>query len=210
MKKKIALSICLIVLYNISFAQLNKGSKNFGATLSFQYNKGTETLRTGLTEHYELQQYSFVPQIGFIRSNHFSWGIGAGYDYKKRTSDQIETTNSAILNPFMRFYKMFEKVGFFAQTDIYLAYGFKEHEIKYNEIFFTENFEQYEGKVGISPGIIFFLNNRFSIETTTGFLGIISHKDEYENYLSIAIMKPQVKFSFQIYVHKKVKLNESN
>jgi len=201
--KRIAIILLLTTCHVLSFGQLTKGTKHVGAALGFHYTTGSERFGSGLINNYQSTVIDVLPQLGFIRSGRFSWGIAAGYGYEERRSDISETVHRGIVNPFMRMYKMYDKIGLFAQTDIYLSYGYMTRGISYNGNYTTNNVQIGKGQIGISPGLIFFLNDRISVETTTGFLGATINIDQYASYFDVGIMKPHVNVSFQFYLPKK-------
>ena len=174
----------LLALSVYSYSQENKNKFVANATIQFNYWNGSNTINLGGVN------------MGYFISNHFALGISGNYSREKSNSATKElnyssftenTTSSSYSGIFARYNYVpaGNKLGFFfnfgsgySLTTIKL-----NHRTIYDDISFEQtNVQKRHGfNIALSPGIIYFINKRFSTEAT---LGNIAFRTEFSKDVS--------------------------
>lgn len=141
--KKILIAIIAVLTVSIANAQ----DFCIGGSVGFWNNNSAD--RTTV---------SIVPDIGYTLSSKWYLGIGVGYQYTKHESLKI---NSFTLNPYARYsYFTAGKVRLFIDG----TFGFSNDKQVGNK-------SETAWQVGVKPGLIIGLTDRFSLAAHFGFLG---------------------------------------
>ncbi|HBX19282.1 MAG TPA: hypothetical protein DEF88_02385 [Porphyromonadaceae bacterium] len=141
--KKIILAVIIAFSANVANAQ------NFciGGSTSFWNNESGDRTTVSVT-----------PDIGYTLSNKWYLGVGIGYKYTKQEDIKI---NSFTLNPYARYsYFAAGKVRLFVDG----TFGIANDKQKGKD-------SDFAWQIGLKPGVIIGLTERFSLAAHFGFLG---------------------------------------
>ena len=126
--------------------------------------------------------FNFTPKVGYSIAENWVAGIGLGYTYSRNKGKSFEkdsltshyqyTTNGYSINPFVRRYvSTGKKLLFFFQGETKYQYSKSKDINNYP----SENNDYHTSAnlffIGIMPGLNFFLNNHWALETTIGRAG---------------------------------------
>ena len=168
MKKLIVLGA--VALFGLSNAQIAQGSTYVSGTLNYQGLRDNN-------EETKVDDYKFVPTVGYFVADNFAIGVGVGYaanvakqDFSNRYD---KDTNSAIVvEPFARkYWTLGDKLYFFGQLSVPLEFGKVKSETVFAD--FPEDNVENEAKytsygVALKPGLDYFLNKNWTVEATIG------------------------------------------
>ena len=153
MKKSILIMTTALGFAFMANAQsTNKGTITLGGNVSYNYQKVVDA--NGNT-----QAYSILPGIGYFIKNNFTAGFNLGYagTTAENESDNKTVSGEFALAPYARFYTGTSNVKFFGQLSIPMGWGTnKSGGTK------TRTTERYGA--ALSPGVVFFPNNKVGIE----------------------------------------------
>ncbi len=169
MKQIFIVIITAFIVTNMN-AQVKKGAKLIGGSLSFNKEDIEFEFGNKPFDKYEKLSFSVRPQYGvFILE---SLLVGAGLDYKYSDTDfkykyyssqnsDYETMNGISINPFVtKFYKLSERLYFTTTLNLFMGYEFTEFE--------SSDFETYSLKIDITPGITYFISGKHAIVASVG------------------------------------------
>jgi hypothetical protein len=172
------------------FAQLNKNRIMINGRGNFY----TDKLQTDFnTNNVPLRNIDKVSEgnvnlnIGYFLSNNFAIGGIVGFGKNVNTHDnnyitadrniQIITTQNFSTGVFARYNHMIKqsKFGLFIQLNNTYSIGKQEDENTHYSPYFSQNTTLTKGKnhafkIGLTPGLMYFITNRLSIETSIGDL----------------------------------------
>lgn len=195
--------LIILVLLTLSlknYAQLRKGRKFLGGNVNYSQNtsNSNDSLYNPEKTSNEYSTFQLNLNVGYFISDHLAIGIiGSFLKYKSNyeNGDQTSvyfTTTSNIQNSysggiFVRYYQMIKesKFGLFAQLNG--SYGIGDSEYKYTQRFSTNPTTETTRKTelnvisfGLSPGVVFFINDHFGIESSLGLFNYSKQNDTYE------------------------------
>lgn len=167
---KILAPLFLLAISNILVAQtsepvesISKGTKFIGGSFSFSTTK--------IEDSYQSTNASIGPVIGFYIKDDLA--LGGVLSYSTNTTEYLGTNSSTSfsgigLSAFLlRNYRMGNNLFFTLQPQA--SFSFSKQ--KYSSIPTTNNYSNFDLGVGISPGILFFINRKFALQTSLGSLG---------------------------------------
>lgn len=176
--KKITFAILATILVFISIdttAQIKKGEKMIGASLSFASEK---TEYEGIGQDNKATAIMIAPQLGFGFGKNWVAGVSLGYTYAK--TDYQGTNNDYDVNIFTggvflrKFYELNEKFGVYGQLDLSVGIGKGT----------ADGSTPYDVDVTtisgiVHPGFYFRPGNKLVIEAMFGRIGYTSTKRDY-------------------------------
>ncbi|QLE00253.1 outer membrane beta-barrel protein [Galbibacter sp. BG1] len=178
-----------------------KGTWFTGGSISINFiNSDAHYGNNGIPENGESEriEFSVSPRLGYAIAKNWTLGMELGYSYGRTKSKNFEnevlvresrfTGNSFGVNPFVRRYiGLGKKLMFFFQTDLAYSYG----ESKAEELFDEDSIDNptflnsYDYRnvffVGIKPGLNYFLNEHWALESTVGRAGYEYRKSSNDN-----------------------------
>lgn len=192
--KKLVLTAFALTMFNVAFAQFNKGRMLVGGAVGFQTTteKQTSTITTPTIKE---NTFSLSPNFGYFVIDKLAVGLnfnlsnttekysGGGYDYKF-------TTQSFIASPFVRYYF---GPGIFAQGQ----YGIGS--AKSGDDSNTTKYSESQWSLGV--GYAYFLNDNVAIEPSVKYQSSVlkeKGQDTKDTNSGIAI-----NIGFQIYLGKR-------
>jgi len=191
------LILVLIILFGTtlnSSAQIQKGAMLIGGNVSFNIQERNEEFRTySFTledDYYKRTFLSARPQFGVFINESMLLGIGINYEFNETKSKFIDLTsyeesestqksNLIFFNPyFKKFFKIKEK--FFLTTSLNFLIGFGKRKME-SEGYYGNDYKRelkiFEYRLNISPGLTYFLNDKWALNANIGQL-YYSHKKE--------------------------------
>jgi hypothetical protein len=190
MKKYLLLGIFCFCAGFAARAQLQKGSKYLGATVSFN---GRYTHANGSNSGLRTNGFSVDPalQAGIFIKNNVMTGIGIGSSVnisKSRYDDgsanhAIHTSqNSFSLSPFIRHYKtLHPRWAVFLNTSAELAFLRGRNK----GITFKDVENGFSAGIRVVPGIAYWVTPRFAIESDISLLSLESGYKDFQKTKSI-------------------------
>ncbi len=199
MKKINFVILSLLVSISSYYAQLSKGTFMPGIGINYSYNssKSHDTINGGGLANDNTGKstnFSTNVKLGYFISDKVVIGVFGGYS--KQTFDNTwiqnnnSTTNSYSINGiyggvFLRYYKLLKnnKFGFFGQLSSNYTFG-KTHthytEYNVNSQYYSSEVHgtSYAINASISPGIVYFINNRVGVEAMFGNVGFNSQNNK--------------------------------
>ncbi len=202
------LILVLIVLFGItlnSSAQIQKGAMLIGGNVFFNVHESNDEFRTYNheieDESYKRTYFFARPQFGVFINESMLLGIGINYELSKTKSkyinlttfeeyENIQKSNLIFINPyFKKFFKVKEK--FFITTSLNLLVGFGKRKTE-NENYYGYNDNKkyelniFEYRLTVSPGLTYFLNDRWALNTSIGQLFYSHQKETPDNYTGVS------------------------
>ncbi|UZR95298.1 outer membrane beta-barrel protein [Chondrinema litorale] len=179
-------TLLLIIISFSANAQLSKGLKQIGGSINASHSK-TNSENPGYisSDIYDDSRtsFSFSPSFGFFIKDNISLSAGLGYNYLKNISeypDDEGTTKETFKNKSFtftinsRFHKsVTDNFYLFLQPSASVSIGNRQYEQHEDE-----GTKYYTFSLGISPGLLFMINEKFGIESTFGFLGYTKSKNK--------------------------------
>jgi hypothetical protein len=193
MKNAFLIIALLLVSGFKSYAQLSKGIMLIGGSINYSQSQFTssDTSANRNTQTIKNSSYSGVVRYGYFVSSKFMVGIYGGYQgsvydneakdlnsayYYLSTNKTTSKTYSG--GVFLRYYKMIYKNKFavFGQLSTGYSNGNGTQHSSYINYNNTNSTQDNNSKIsgfilGFTPGIVYFLTNKFGIETTFGNFG---------------------------------------
>ena len=188
MKKISFIIFCSVLLSNLVFAQIEKGSTMMGFNLNGTYTQNKNN--TGFKTFTYASSFNINPNVGFfVRKNscvgfstgyYFNKGFANRYDinspslgvYDTSYSESKEITNSFGLDLFYRKYWFLnDKFSLAANISTGFSYGLVKdiyHTDNYNAVAYSYNLGF---NIGLSPTMIFFPHEQYGIELSYGNIG---------------------------------------
>lgn len=166
-------------------AQLSKGLKQVGGALSVSFRNseiGTQNM-TSSRESNE-RDLSVAPQIGFFVKDNLSIGLGLGFfnsvstfEFNSGGNEQEIVTNIFSISLFSRFHhSISDKFYLFIEPSLTGGFGNVSNDTSESG---DQNIRSLQ--VGVAPGMLFMLNEKFGLEASFGFLGYRHNKRTPEN-----------------------------
>lgn len=180
--KRSLLSLLLIGICIISSSQVEKGKLFAGG--NFGYNLTTDDTKadTGSVRNSTVNNLTILPSVGYFLSNRIALGIRTGINSRtEETPDAIMQKNVRSMfeiSPFGRYYiwkygsgnGLFSAsgaVGLFTDVSFSARFGSEKHYI--DDEILSQKISNLS--CGISPGIFYYLTDKFSLEAKFGFFG---------------------------------------
>ncbi len=228
MKNLITLSFVLLLAHS-GYSQISDNTFYLGGGIGYTSQTSNITFRN-VKDFQEIKEPSasqlrFTSGLGYFLSEKISLNFDFGYSTisaiqnSSINGDYIKATENIFsLNPYMRYLIMLEenKFGFIFNTGIIYATS----QIKYEEkngidITKTEDPKSTFLNIGITPGIIYFPNEKIGLEATFGFIGyyrdlekeIINADQDIETVTSgftigANSLNPALNFGFRYYFQR--------
>lgn len=170
----------MLFLAGSAEAQLQKGTKHFGATISAD---GSAMKSKGLSSAYQskgtnnMHNISPSVQTGWMtRDNRmFGFELNSYFAWRKITSKTssdykyIDNYSSVGLSPFIRHYKPIDnKWAIFLQSGVEGAYMWTKKE----DSGVTKKNDGFAAGVSVHPGIVYWISPRFAIESDLQLLSL--------------------------------------
>ncbi|MBX2960983.1 MAG: outer membrane beta-barrel protein [Cyclobacteriaceae bacterium] len=163
---------------SLTFAQtlepvesITKGTKFIGGSFGFSTTKSDDT--------YKSTGFSIGPGMGYYIMDDLALGGFIGYNYSKSdypNSNSFSTFSGIGLNAFLlKNYRVAN--NFFFTLRPGLSFGTSKQ--KYSSESF--NYSNFSLGMGISPGIMLFLNKKFALQTSIGNLGYSYERRKPDN-----------------------------
>ncbi|MEL4307684.1 outer membrane beta-barrel protein [Joostella sp. CR20] len=196
MKKQLLLTLLLFVAFTVS-SQIDRTNEKAYIPKGKWMTSGTISIDTGNgksnynyedpdyvnTSESENIRFSIAPKTGYSFAKNWIVGVGIGYIYDRNKSKYFEndsitekseyTSNSFSINPFVRRYiSVGKNLTFFFQGETNFQYS----KSKAKDFILTDpdnedNFTSKSIFVGIRPGLNYFFNDHWALETTVGRAG---------------------------------------
>jgi hypothetical protein len=196
MKK--ALLILGIVYAGSTFCQIGKGTIFLGPGLSFSTSKDerTEVLSPNYIQTNTYRNLNLNLRLGYFITDKVAVGLvfqNAGYkgvsETKSPPAINTSTTKQSInyFGLFGRYYKMINesKIGLFGQLDLMYGLGKNTFENENNNGTIVTKTDQNTDinalRVGLAPGIVYFVTDRLAFETYFGGLSYVSQTDKHSS-----------------------------
>lgn len=188
--KKIYFTILLLGICVISFPQPEKGKLFIGGNIGFNVNTNDTKTDTSSTRNITARSLTILPMAGYFLSEKFAVGIRGGINMRTvETPAEVIYKNMrsmVVINPFGRYYiwkygsgnglfSVAGAVGLFTDVSLYTAFG-RERNYTDPDIF-SQKIQNFS--FGVSPGIFYYLTNKFSFEAKFGWLGFESEMIDY-------------------------------
>jgi hypothetical protein len=195
------LILVLIVLFGItlnSSAQIQKGAMLIGGNVSFNVQERNEEFRIynfALEDYYKRTFLSAHPQFGIFINESMLLGIGINYEFIEtksrrvylvsyRESESNQKSNLIFFNPyFKKFFKLKEKI--FLTTSLNFLIGFGKRKME-SEGDYVDNYKSelkiFEYRLNISPGLTYFLNDKWALNANIGELFYSHTKETPDDY----------------------------
>ena len=144
MKKLILFFIAVLFAVNVS---AERGNMVLGGSIGFDSRSGSEPMPN-------FTQLSIAPNFQYFLTDKFSLGVQVQFWTAKR--EDLDRTNSVNISVFGRYYLLkTQRFGVFGQARA--GTGFNNNEL--------QGFGSPSVNVRIAPGIQYFINSRWSVET---------------------------------------------
>jgi hypothetical protein len=194
------LILVLIVLFGItlnSSAQIQKGAMLIGGNMNFsiqEINHEFWPMSNILDNSSEkITFFTAIPQYGIFINESTLIGMGIFYEYSKNEEKDIDPisfeeekdiykSNLVFINPyFKKFFKV--KDDFFVTTSLNFLIGFGRRKIESHYWSDKGEFELnlFEYRLNISPGLTYFLNDKWALNANIGQLYYSYQKETPEN-----------------------------
>ncbi|BDD03297.1 outer membrane beta-barrel protein [Aureibacter tunicatorum] len=209
--KKLFLLAAGLFLSATSFAQIEKGKVSLGGTVGFSISESSminydyymDEVSTEKTQLFQL-----LPSFGYFVSDNVSLGVTTGVMFEKSSQkgSEVEYKDRIIaFGPTVRYYKMInENFGFFGQGQFLYtstqswasninASGHDSDKLKINGL-----------RIGITPGITYFVSKSVALEASYGFFGYTQSKvkdeeDIKDTEFGLNLDTSSLTFGFQFY-----------
>ena len=223
MKKLYFLALFLLAS-TISYAQIPQGKIMLGGNFSFKSGKKPIKIHhmVSTSNGYEIREtyekknttsFGFIPNFDYFVSENFSLGLSTGLEYSK--TNDISSINERnaygeyirnevdaysqtfVFGPKARYYKMFnERFGIYGQGNFFYKKNSNWGELEGDdEELYKSSYENYS--LGFSPGVIYFLSEKFALEATFGRIGYNWEDAEGSEEFVFDISSSSLNFGFQ-------------
>lgn len=195
MKKKI-----LIVLFTgicvVSFSQAEKGKLFTGGNFGFTLTTDDTKADTGSVRNSSVQNLTILPSVGYFLSNRIAVGVRAGINSRTEETPEAITQKKVRsmfeVSPFARYYmwkygsgnglfSVSGAVGLFTDVSFSARFGTEKQFI--GDVIVSQKLSSTS--FGISPGIFYYLTDKFSLEAKFGWLGLKSETTDHGTYKNI-------------------------
>jgi hypothetical protein len=182
MTKHAILPIVFLCLCIASFSQVEKGKINFGGNIGFNMTKEDTRTADSITSQSTVRSFTILPMADYFLTEKIAVGIRTGVNFSKTETPGIEPDKMIrsvyVVNPFGRYYlwkygssnglfAVAGAVGIFADASLNVGFG-KEKQYTGSDVV-SANIRNFS--IGVSPGVFYYLTNRFSFEAKFGWLG---------------------------------------
>ena len=202
------LVLILVILFGITFnssAQIQKGAMLIGGNVSFnvqERNDGFNTYNFELEDDYYKRTFLVArPQFGIFINESMMLGIGINYEFTETKSKYInivsyeeskstQKNNLIFINPyFKKFFKV--KDDFFVTTSLNFLIGFGKRKTEGENYYGYNDNRKYElnifeYRLNVSPGLTYFLNDRWALNASIGQLFYSHTKETPDNYTGVS------------------------
>jgi hypothetical protein len=183
--KKHFIVVLLYVICIQAYSQPEKGRLITGGNIGFFITSDDTKTDTSSIRNSTVRGVKFLPMAGYFLSNNIAVGVRTGIDYRKEETPQAlsqkKLRTMVEINPFARYYfwkyssgnglfSVAGAVGLF--TDLSLSAGFGREKQYTGTDIVSKKMQNLS--FGISPGIFYYLTNRFSFEAKLGWIGFKS------------------------------------
>lgn len=181
-----------IIYQGFLFCQIEKGSFFAGPGVSFSRSK-SETEQSLVSRVNTTRYLNLTARLGYFIVNKTAVGLvwQNSSAFGKIETDDVpginKSTNKNQINYFglfARHYKMINeyKIGFFGQLDLMYGIGKGRNENVFEngtQVSKSESTTDLSAfRVGLAPGVVYFVSNRLSLETYFGGLTFVSGTDK--------------------------------
>jgi hypothetical protein len=170
MKKTLIFILFTLAICQVN-AQLSKGNILVGGSVNFSSSNSDSDNSSGFVSS-KSSQFAFSPKAGFFVSDKSVVGITLtydtyGYKYQYPTYyDQYRQKGVAIGSFYRQYFPLGEHAAFFVQGLAQFSTGKRTNYNGYNDL---ENIQDTKGiSFVITPGVNYFLNNKWGLEATMG------------------------------------------
>ncbi len=186
--KKIFIPVFLLIGLH-SFGQFNKNRIMINGRGNFYTDKQEKNLSNSVPYYYynEFSEGNLNLNIGYFLSDNFAIGALLGAGMNKNLKDEFYAgshNSETVVNKnfysgiFLRYNQMIKqsKFGLFFQLNNLYGIG-KMNNNKFNNGIRNPNYlpgKNYMFKIGATPGLMYFITNRLSIETSIGDVSYVS------------------------------------
>ncbi len=216
------LFIAILLAYGVTIGQeknekafIQKGIWNIDGEISI-YTVNSESKNDFGSSENNNTNFSFYPSLGYAIENNLIIGMGLGYGYSDNNSAYIDDSNRRFTNNSKR-YSVFGYVKKYIPITEKFALNFKG-ELNYsksknnrdslrNDIYNIQDDDTTNSfSIGISPGITYFVSERFALESKIGFLGYTYSKtkgigalERNSNKFNFSLNSSQIFFGISYY-----------
>ena len=163
---------------------IQKGTWNLGGTFSLNNSNSEFNANTSKNENDQFY-VGFYPQVGYAINNNLIIGLGLGYNYQNITTyysgieNYDSNQNTVVVFPYIKkYFNITEKLSFHLQGEFSVSKTWIDNK---SSITNNSNGTRNNLFAGIRPGITYFLNKKFALETSIGALGYSTGKNENDN-----------------------------
>jgi hypothetical protein len=161
--KKLIFLVCFLASIEILSAQSSEGFNKKDMFISGSFGFESNSIKDGSVKT-SSSSFFFSPTLGYFISDNIA--IGGGLSFLNAPldvgGDQIDVTSIGVRMLSRYYINPGKKFSPFGQISI--GFGMVNPEVETESDFNTFD-------VGVSPGINYFLNNKFSVEATVGRIG---------------------------------------
>jgi hypothetical protein len=205
MFRQITLFIILMTCYASANAQLQKGNKFIGGGLSFFHNsfEQKDAGNVNTIQPNSATTFNFLPQIGFLVSDHIAIGGELNYTRTKRKqqfftgsgfSDFSTTQNIYGVAPFLKVYwKLAKKAGF--TLDAKTGVGFGKEKNEFDSNISSADSDIFALDIDVKPSFYYFITPRLGVEASFGGIFYQYQNLKTENQGSGEVETNQTNFS---------------
>lgn len=177
--KNALISISLVLICHYTQAQILKGSIAASASLSFYSQHRIDPRYTNVTYKSYTTNYSINPTLGYFLADNLVLGLGTTYTYSKSneiqdydtvaTSDKINSQYLQVASYLGYYIKLSDKAYFSLTGSV--GYRFTLFYRRTSTLLEEDKEDKsYEIKANLTPGILYFINEKFALQATVGSL----------------------------------------
>lgn len=198
--KSILLAFVFLFLTFISTAQPIQGDYILGGSLGFNFTSSP----VGLNKRQGLS-FSIAPSFGKFISEKYLLDGGLSYSYRKNLDESSpQNFNQSINNTIhirfraTRFFPIVDKLFFTVGAYINSGYGFGSATSSVSGIKTSSTSRNINGSIGISPGLTYFINNRWMVYSSMGTINYFVTRDSNTGRMGHTINASLTANSFKI------------
>jgi len=172
--------IGVILQSHLLYGQMGRGEVLLSGLLDIKKNE--QKIKSGgqTTEGPRNIQFQMGVSGAYFLYQHLT--IGAGFLYHNENDRYLTTfpytevitkSGSFGIRPFVQYYLINSgSFGVFGETSLELRFGSESQLEKYQTTEITRDYSTYYYALGFSPGINYFMTERFGLTLYTGFIGL--------------------------------------
>jgi hypothetical protein len=182
MTSKLILTLALTLGTLFSKAQITKGKFFIESFFSYTDRKQNNSPLYSFTKTTRITEFSVAPSFGFFISNNLSLGVALIYtnDYARQSdfggTEGITRTNIYSINPYIRkYFRIKDNLYFTLTGNVVIGSG----QTKFTYMSGsqpTTNSALFEIDLNSKPGIVYFINNRWTTSITLGSLSLYEYE----------------------------------